>query len=245
MNILLLNIYMYSNLDDIFGFLVKLLLAMLCSAVIGIEREAKHRPAGLRTHVIVCVASTLIMSVGILLKDQYINQSPNIDPARLAAQIISGIGFLGAGTIIKGKDSVFGLTTAATLWAVACLGITVGSGYYIEAIAATACIMLVLRVINYIEKYYQKKYFKYVFHIDIEGPLENVKRVSMILGYGDITVDYVHLTGIHHEEDEDRLSLEVAVRSRSYDRKFEPLELVHNYDFIKKVYEVSYPKAFR
>jgi len=114
--------------------IVKLLLAFILGGIIGLEREQLGRPAGLRTHVLVCVGAALVQ---ITVLDYYaINANHTYDPFRMAAQVISGIGFLGAGTIIKEGVSVKGLTTAASLWAVACVGITVGSGLYIQAIAA-------------------------------------------------------------------------------------------------------------
>lgn len=241
------NLHMWSDPGEILGFVIKLILAMACSAAIGIEREAKHRPAGLRTHIIVCIASTLIMAVGILLKNKYIGDSPNIDPTRLAAQIISGIGFLGAGTIIKGRDTVFGLTTAATLWSVACIGITVGSGYYLEAIAATLCILLVLRVINFLETYYQKKHSRYVVSMYIDGPIDNLKNLSMVLDYSNITVDYIHLKGINDVKGMELMSVEVGLRIKgsAHERRFDPVDFFENYDFVRSIYDVRYPEVLK
>lgn len=242
-----LDIHMWSDPDDILGFGVKLILAMLCSSIIGIEREAKHRPAGLRTHVIVCIASTLIMAIGIFLKDKYASSAPNMDPVRLAAQIISGIGFLGAGTIIKGKDTVFGLTTAATLWSVACIGITVGAGYYLEAVLATFSILLVLRAINFFETYYQKKHSKYIVSMYIEGPIENLKKLSTVLNYSEITVDYVHLKGTNANEGMELMKVEVGIRMKGLvnDKTFDPIEFFENYDFVKGIDEVHYPEILK
>lgn len=118
---------------------------MFARGIIGFEREHVHRPAGFRTHILVCVGSALVM-----ITSEYIyynfSSHVNTDPARLGAQVISGIGFLGAGTIIKEGISVKGLTTAASLWAVSCIGIAVGIGFYVGAFIATACIFLTLGV---------------------------------------------------------------------------------------------------
>lgn len=242
-----LDIHMLSNSNNLLGFGVKLILAMLCSSIIGIEREAKHRPAGLRTHVIVCIASTLIMAIGIFLKDEYVFAAPNMDPVRLAAQIISGIGFLGAGTIIKGRDTVFGLTTAATLWSVACIGITVGAGYYLEAVLATLCILLVLRVINFFEGYYQKKHSKYIVSMYIEGPIENLKKLSTVLNYSNITTDYIHLKGTDKNEDMELLRVEIGIRVKGLgnERDFDPVAFFENYNFVRGIDEVHYPEVLR
>ncbi|MEQ8173464.1 MAG: MgtC/SapB family protein [Syntrophomonadaceae bacterium] len=128
---------------SIFEIIFKLTLACVLGGVIGLERESLNRPAGLRTYTLVCVGSALAMLVSM---DMYysFNQTVNADPGRIAAQVISGIGFLGAGTIMREGATVRGLTTAAGLWTVACIGLAVGAGLYIPAIATTILILFVL-----------------------------------------------------------------------------------------------------
>ena len=121
--------YIISNLYIV----VRLILALILGGLIGKERGQLNRPAGLRTHMIVCSASALIMLLGSFMAVNY----PNIDITRLAAQVVSGVGFLGAGAILKDGFSVRGLTTAATLWVVACIGLAVGGGFYIGGIVTT------------------------------------------------------------------------------------------------------------
>lgn len=130
--------------NDYAHLILRLALASLFGALIGLEREHARRPAGLRTHVLVCVGSCLVMLTSEFLYKQYHIFSPNMDVARLGAQVISGIGFLGAGTIIRNGNSVTGLTTAASIWAVACIGLATGIGYYSGAIIATLVIFLIL-----------------------------------------------------------------------------------------------------
>ncbi|MDW7661811.1 MAG: MgtC/SapB family protein [Bacillota bacterium] len=134
---------MFLELDSI----IKILLAVLIGGVIGLEREAINRPAGLRTHILVCVASALIMDVNIKLIVGYVNA----DPVRMGAQVISGMGFLGAGTIIKEGVTVKGLTTAAGLWSVACLGLVIGAGYYMLALFAVVIMWITLKVFSRFE----------------------------------------------------------------------------------------------
>lgn len=129
--------------------LIRILLALACGGVIGYEREHKNRPAGLRTHMMVCIGAALVMVVSQYLFEKY---SPGVtDPSRLGAQVISGIGFLGAGTIIRDRFNVTGLTTAATLWVVACIGLAIGSGYYLMGIITTAIIFLALVLFRKLE----------------------------------------------------------------------------------------------
>jgi len=124
--------------------ILRIVLASLLGTLIGLEREHARRPAGLRTHVLVCVGSCLVMLTSEFIYSNYQHLSPNMDIARLGAQVIRGVGFLGAGTIIRNGNTVKGLTTAATVWAVACIGLATGIGYYAGALISTFVILLVL-----------------------------------------------------------------------------------------------------
>lgn len=127
---------------------VRLVLAVVLSGLVGLEREVKGRAAGFRTHILVCVGSTLVMLTGVYLAAV----DPSVDSTRLGAQVISGIGFLGAGTIIQFRDSVRGLTTAASLWAAAGIGLAVGAGFYAGAVAATLIVLVVLFALSDFER---------------------------------------------------------------------------------------------
>ena len=133
---------MFEFTSDIYSIndtsiILRLLLAVILGGIIGFERGRAGRPAGLRTHILVCLGSALA-----IMTNQYITETYNVgDPSRMAAQVISGIGFLGAGTIIvTGRHQVKGLTTAAGLWATACMGLAIGIGFYKAAIFA--CILI-------------------------------------------------------------------------------------------------------
>lgn len=130
---------------------LELLGACFLGGLIGVERESLKRPAGFRTHILVCVGAALAMQTNIYLMNVYLHIVP-IDPSRIAAQVVSGIGFLGAGTIIKEGATVKGLTTAATIWAVACIGLAVGSGFYPGAIMATLAVFGTLTLFHNLEK---------------------------------------------------------------------------------------------
>lgn len=132
--------------------LIRLLMALFLGGLIGYERQACNKAAGLRTHVLVCIGSCLIMILSINI--YYTVQGyTNADPARLAAQVVSGIGFLGAGTIMKEGVTVRGLTTAASLWVVSGVGLAAGSGYYVSAILATGLVFLTLSALSRFEKW--------------------------------------------------------------------------------------------
>lgn len=128
----------------------RLLLAALLGGVVGLEREWSGKPAGLRTNLLICVGAALITELSLAIGRAQDGSGPS-DPARLAAQIVSGIGFLGAGTIIQSRGAVLGLTTAATLWVVAAIGIAVGAGAYVEAVGTAVLVMVSLVLLRRVE----------------------------------------------------------------------------------------------
>lgn len=137
------SIYQSDTFQYSLDAVIKLFLAIIFSGIIGFEREHSHRPAGLRTHILVAVGSALVMMTAKYVFNEY-QGITSFDPTRLGAQVISGIGFLGAGTILREGFSVKGLTTAASLWAVSCIGLAIGCGYYTGALIATIAIYLTL-----------------------------------------------------------------------------------------------------
>ena len=137
--------------------ITRIALSVLVGGIIGFEREQHRRAAGLRTHILVCVGSTVITLTSLYISDHYSGLSQNCDPSRIAAGIITGIGFLGAGTIIRFKASVLGLTTAASLWGVAGIGLALGTGFYKAALFATAIIFITLVVLGRLARRYLGK----------------------------------------------------------------------------------------
>lgn len=127
---------------------LRLLCAMAVGTLIGLEREFTHRPAGLRTHILVALGACVVSVTGEMIFTHYSALGATPDPARLSAQVITGVGFLGAGTIMKEGVNVKGLTTAASVWAVACLGIAAGFGYCAPALLGMVFIMITLTLIE-------------------------------------------------------------------------------------------------
>lgn len=120
---------------------IRIVLSVICGGIIGLERAKSNQAAGMRTHMLVCLGAAMVMLTGQYMFDKY-NEG---DPARMAAQVISGIGFLGAGSIIvEAPSKVKGLTTAAGLWAAACIGLSIGIGYYAGAVIATTAVYLIM-----------------------------------------------------------------------------------------------------
>ena len=134
----------------IVGAICKLVLSMILGSLIGVERRRKGQIAGLRTFALIAMGATLAMLISIYIPQEYLGLK-NGDPGRIAAQVVSGVGFLGAGAIIQMKGSVRGLTTAAGLWIAACIGLAVGAGMYVIATVATLLIIFVLVNVEHLE----------------------------------------------------------------------------------------------
>lgn len=132
---------------------IRLFSAVAMGGIIGWEREYSNQSAGFRTHILVCVGSALIMLLSMYGFSDYADEANvRMDPARLAAQVISGIGFLGAGTILRNGLSISGLTTAASLWVVAAIGLSVGAGFYLASMIVTLIVFTCLFILNRVEK---------------------------------------------------------------------------------------------
>ena len=140
---------MYAEMVEI----VRLTIAALLGGIVGLERQQRHKSAGLRTHILVSLGSCLVMLISYKLYAG-VQGLTNADPARLAAQVVSGIGFLGAGTIMKEGLTIKGLTTAASLWVVAGVGLAVGAGYYVGAVTTTVMSVLALTYLPRFERLY-------------------------------------------------------------------------------------------
>ena len=151
----------------------RLVLAATLGGLIGLERELKAKPAGLRTTLLICVGAALFteLSLDLAMLATTGGDALRADPARLAAQIIPGIGFIGAGAILHGKGRVSGLTTAATLWVVTAIGIAVGSGAYVEAIGTTLMVLGTLLLLGRMERVIRRRLSnrRYIAAVDAES----------------------------------------------------------------------------
>lgn len=132
--------------------IIRIIIGAFLGALVGLERERQGQPAGLRTHIILVVGATLTMTLSINMAIQFRPLVSSGDPARLAAQVVSGIGFLGAGAIIRYGPNIKGLTTATSLWTMAIVGLAIGAGHYLSGFAATGIILVSLIILNVFEK---------------------------------------------------------------------------------------------
>ena len=212
--------------------ILRLILAALLGGVVGYEREHTNRPAGFRTHILVCVGSALVMVTSEFIFDKYRGVA-NIDPARLGAQVISGIGFLGAGTIIRDGFNVRGLTTAASLWAVSCVGIAAGIGFYEGALAATLMIFLTLITLKKAEKYFSRKNRYKAFIVESENLTGQVGNVSGILDKYGIEMKSIQL----YKNKENALMIKLLVKMPDAGIGMQTMSDLQSLQGIKKVYE--------
>jgi putative Mg2+ transporter-C (MgtC) family protein len=144
--------YMFTDREMI----IRLLLAVVLGGLVGLEREIDHKPAGFRTHILVCLGACLFTMLSLYFCYSF-NKQGTTDPSRIAAGIVMGVGFLGAGAILRGPENVKGLTTAASIWVVAAIGMAVGCGFYNGGLFTAALAVLILFVFSKIEKNYIDK----------------------------------------------------------------------------------------
>lgn len=202
-----MHLYQLTYLEII----IRLIIAILMGGAIGFEREYKSRPAGMRTHILVCVGATLLALIQEQITAQTVDfaqaqpkliQILTADQTRIIAQIVSGIGFLGAGTIIMTKQTVKGLTTAASVWAVAAVGIALGSGLYVIAVTGFIAIMIALAVISYLV------------------PLPRIRRLQVEIENGEETVAYIQIFLKERQVLIENLDLKITRETIEAERKY-------------------------
>lgn len=187
---------------------IRLLISALLGGLIGMEREVRNRPAGLRTHILVSVGSTLIMLVSVDGFRSLGDGTISGDPARLAAQVISGIGFLGAGTIMRTGNSIKGLTTAASLWVCAGIGLAIGVGYYLGAIVTVGIVLIVLKKLGIFEKRLSKKQYKSIEVVVANKP-GIIGQIGTLFGKYSISIKDIDILDNDYKYDEDDTTMEI------------------------------------
>jgi putative Mg2+ transporter-C (MgtC) family protein len=212
--------------------LLRLVLAGVLGGLIGYEREHTNRPAGFRTHILVCVGAALVMVTSEFIFDMY-SGKVNLDPARLGAQVISGIGFLGAGTIIRDGFNVRGLTTAASLWAVSCVGIAVGIGFYGGAVIATILIFLTLIILKKAEKHFSRKNRYRTFIVESDNSPGQVGQVTGLFEKYRIEIKNIQL----YKSKENEMMIKLLVKMPGSTVDMQLLSDIQSLNGVGKVYE--------
>lgn len=171
-------------------FLPRLFFAILCGGLIGLERELKNKPAGIKTNILICVGSALFTSVSVLISASHADKGYFGDPARIAAQIVSGIGFLGGGSIIQSRGTVLGLTTAATIWIVAAIGLCIGIGHADIAVISSITVVLILVATNLFEDRILGRSLTFACEILVDDPEGKVRnQINQALARNDLVLD--------------------------------------------------------
>lgn len=205
--------------------LFQLILIVFLSGFIGFERESWNKPAGFRTHVLVGISAVLVMVCG-----KYLYNETGADPTRIPAQLLSGIGFLGAGTILRDGFNVKGLTTAAGLLAVTCVGLAVGAGYYIGAIIATAVVYAVLSYAHVLSN--KLEHYNFLdLKVTVRNPKEIVSQIREILSIYDLKIVEISVS------DEDRTNDILRIVAK-YKERLDVNKLITNILELDKVTEV-------
>jgi putative Mg2+ transporter-C (MgtC) family protein len=193
---------------------LRLLLALLLGGIIGLEREQNNHAAGLRTHILVCLGSTLIMLLSMYGFNAFVNETNvRIDPARLAANVITGIGFLGAGTIVFNGSSISGLTTAASLWVVAAIGLSIGAGFYYPAIISTVMVFISLYILNKVEKrWIRSRKRTHVIRIEMPDRPGALAAVSAVMGRRAIDIRKVNIEEKGRVGEQEMIAISLSVQ---------------------------------
>ncbi|MDD4878902.1 MAG: MgtC/SapB family protein [Candidatus Omnitrophica bacterium] len=209
---------------------IRLCLAAVLSGFIGYEREVHGRLAGLRTHILVGIGSTLIMLTSMHIFDIYRGVATP-DPGRIAAQVVSGIGFLGAGTIIRFKASVRGLTTAASLWTVAGLGLAVGAGLFIPATITTILALVALFFLNRLERVMIRRDWYKALEIDTKAGASQLQEIRSVLSDYDVEIkDF----DVKKSSSSEGLIIKIIVKLLTNEFDSEILSKIRELDGVKK-----------
>ncbi|OGX27352.1 MAG: hypothetical protein A3F87_04585 [Omnitrophica WOR_2 bacterium RIFCSPLOWO2_12_FULL_51_24] len=217
------------GLNDI-DMMLRLFIAAILSGLIGYEREVHGRLAGFRTHILVGVGSTLIMLTSMYIFDIYSDRATP-DPGRIAAQVVSGIGFLGAGTIIRFKASVRGLTTAASLWTVAGLGLAVGAGLFIPATFTTILVLAALFFLNRVERGMIRRDWYKSLEIDTKAGASQLQEIRSLLSEYDVEIKDFDVKRSSSSED---LIIKISVKLLTNEYDNEIISKIRELDGVRK-----------
>ncbi|QEK12776.1 MgtC/SapB family protein [Crassaminicella thermophila] len=217
----------------------RLVLASILGGLIGLEREANNRPAGFRTHILVTIGSTLIMLISMYgFKGLGVNGSGG-EPARLAAQVVSGIGFLGAGTILRQGNAIHGLTTAASLWVCGCIGLAIGNGYYLGGLVTAGIVLFTLVSLGLFEKIIFKNKYKTIHVICCERA-GLIGEIGTLLGKYKVIIKHIKMSPF--DEDRDKvLHIDITVKVPKY---FSPEELFGGISKINGIRSVKWEEQW-
>lgn len=225
--------------NDFWIMTIRIFIAALLSGIIGLEREIKKHPAGFRTHLLVGVGSCLMMLLSLYGFQDYIDTNANIrfDPARIPSYVISGIGFLGTGTILVKGVTVHGLTTAASIWVVAGIGLIVGVGMIAPALLTTTVVLLSLIFLNKFEKKILSTSSTETLTVVVDKKCNKLNEVLQVLEENDITFQKVSIKTLKDNEgkaDQKKITIEIKMKDQAIRAKIQ--DKISTLDFIQEIY---------
>lgn len=220
-----------------FDLTLRVLLALVCGGGIGLERELSNHAAGFRTHILVCVGSAAIMLLSIYGFGDFVTEANvRLDPARLAAQVISGIGFLGAGAIMRSGTSVKGLTTAASIWVVAAIGLCIGAGFLYCAFLVTSTVIVCLFILNKIEKQFMRNRRDQQVMITFIDHPGDLGKITSSFGEHGIQVNHIQIAT--EERTTGNGLKETIIEAKFKCRTMEPTEFASCLESLHRVAEI-------
>jgi putative Mg2+ transporter-C (MgtC) family protein len=216
----------------IWTFIVRLLIATFFGALIGLEREYHAKEAGMRTHLLVALGSCLFMILSIHGFDAFLDRDHvSFDPSRIASQVVTGIGFIGAGTIILHKQAVRGLTTAAGVWVTAAIGLACGNGMYILAAVATATVLSSLGLINLYLPYISQRESQITFLAEdynvLTEILDNLRKEKMVVLNYEMRKDA--------EENNGKMLIVLKIRMKRYGTSDSVASILKNFSKVELI----------
>lgn len=212
--------------------IIRIILSCILGGLIGLERESLNKSAGFRTHILVCVGSALIMIVSQEIYFMYQGKTA-LDPGRIAAQVVSGIGFLGAGTIMREGATVKGLTTAASLWVVAGVGLAVGSGLYFSALVTTGVVFIALIYLGKVERLMTGMINVAVLVVTVQNRPGQLGRVGAFLGENGVLILNIQMK---QTSDDNRVMFQIDMK---IPHKVNMTEIIYQLSDIPGVYQVE------
>ena len=223
---------------DYVGIVIRLLAAALLSGLIGIEREAKQQPAGLRTHLLVGTGSCLMMILSVTGFDAFLDRGSDairFDPARIPSYVISGIGFLGAGTIIVHRGSVKGLTTAASIWVASGLGLVVGIGMYFVAVLTTVIVLIALSILGKLEAKYLPSHTQKEISLVAEDREDIFSSIHRLFEESNMVILDFHIEHLESHSDKKVSAYTFVVKEGDIKNEIELIKKLQQHESIYKV----------
>lgn len=218
--------------------IARLLLTAFLSGLIGMERESKQQPAGLRTHLLVGTGACLMMILSVTGFDAFLAEGGDVirfDPSRIPSYVISGIGFLGAGTILVHRGSVRGLTTAASIWVAAGIGLVVGIGMYFVAVLATAIVLITLYILEKIEKKYLSSHNRTGIVVVAEDRKDTFSELQRLFGESGVEIKGIHIEMAEPYSDRRLSEYTFTINESSVDKEMELVKKLQQHDAVYNI----------